>query len=185
MTNTADTGAGSLRQALTDATAVAGPHTINFSIAGAGVHTIAPASDLPVISVVEGLTIDGTSQPGYTDAPLIEIHGTAGINNCLNLIATPATLKALIVNGCHTGINSTSGGSLVLSGSYIGTDAAGTSAVPNGIGVYLINGAAAGANLIGGSTAAERNVFAGNQGTGSRSRSARRGRSGATTSAWM
>ena len=44
VTNTADTGAGSLRQALTDANAAAGPHTINFSIAGAGVHTITPAS---------------------------------------------------------------------------------------------------------------------------------------------
>jgi hypothetical protein len=166
VTNTADTGAGSLRQALTDATAAAGPHTINFSIAGAGVHTITPATPLPLISVLEGLTIDGTSQPGYTDTPLIEIHGTAGMTNGFHFVATPATVKALIVNGWSTGINTTSGGSLVLTGSYIGTDAAGTSAVLNSIGVNLINGAAAGANLIGGSTAAERNVFAGNQGNG-------------------
>ncbi len=72
VTNTADTGAGSLREALTDANGAAGPHTIEFNIPGGGVHTISPATPLPQIVIVEGITIDGTSQPGYTNAPLIE-----------------------------------------------------------------------------------------------------------------
>ncbi|MET0621249.1 MAG: S-layer homology domain-containing protein, partial [Thermoanaerobaculia bacterium] len=113
--------------------------------------------------IVEGITIDGTTQPGYAGTPLIEIHGTAGISNGLNLAFTPATVKALILNGCLNGINSNNGGSLTLTGSYIGTDAAGTAAVPNGIGVNLING---GTNTIGGATAALRNVIAGNQSSG-------------------
>ncbi|WP_342347573.1 DUF4347 domain-containing protein, partial [uncultured Nitrospira sp.] len=40
VTNTNDSGAGSFRQAITDANANAGTDTIDFSIAGAGPHTI-------------------------------------------------------------------------------------------------------------------------------------------------
>jgi len=164
VTNTADAGAGSLRQAITDANGATGPHTINFNIAGAGVHTITPATELPTVAIVEGLTIDGTSQPGYAGAPLIEIHGAAGFD-CLEFTFTPAEVKALVINSCFNGINSTSGGSLILTGSYIGTDSAGTAAIPNVFGVNLINGAA---NTIGGSDVAERNVIAGNQSSGIR-----------------
>ena len=39
VTTTADSGAGSLRQAITDANSSAGPHTIQFAIPGPGVHT--------------------------------------------------------------------------------------------------------------------------------------------------
>ena len=49
-------------------------------------------------------------------------------------------------------------------GNFIGTDAAGTSAVPNLVGVELDD--AAGPNLIGGATAAARNVISGNAGPG-------------------
>jgi hypothetical protein len=43
VTTTADSGAGSLRQAITDANGNAGADTIAFNIVGSGVHTIAPA----------------------------------------------------------------------------------------------------------------------------------------------
>jgi hypothetical protein len=68
--NTDDSGAGSLRQAITDATAAgAGAHTITFNIPGAGPHTITPASALPSIgnsnvTLPQSITIDGCSQPG-------------------------------------------------------------------------------------------------------------------------
>ena len=42
-----DSGAGSLRQAILDANSSAGPHTIQFAIPGAGVHTITPLTPLP------------------------------------------------------------------------------------------------------------------------------------------
>jgi hypothetical protein len=161
VTNANDSGAGSLRQALDDANLAAGPHTVEFNIPGGGVHTITLVSPLPTVSVAEGLTIDGTTQPGYTNAPLIEITGTMSISWCLAFSSTPAAVKALIVNGCFYGIQSASGGSLVLTGSYIGTDGTGTVAVPTAIGVRLVNGAA---NTIGGSSAAERNVITGNTG---------------------
>jgi len=163
VTNTADTGAGSLRQAITDANGATGPHTIGFNIPGAGVHTIAPATDLPAIVVVEGLTIDGTLQPGYVGPPLIEIAGAPGSGSCLNFQFTPAHVHALIVNGCQNGILSQNGGFLQLTGSYIGTDATGAVAKPNVVGVYLGNG---GTNSIGGSAASERNVIAGDSSSG-------------------
>ena len=62
VTNTSDSGAGSLRQAITDANANPGADTIAFNITGSGVHTISPASALPTIT--EALTINGYSQPG-------------------------------------------------------------------------------------------------------------------------
>src|SRR5262245_60454740 len=160
VTNTNDTGAGSLRQAITDANNATGPHTIEFDIPGGGVHTISPVTALPQVVIAEGITIDGTSQPGYSNAPLIEISGNSLAANGLDFEFTPATVKALIVNGWTlSGILSQNAGSLLLTGSYIGTDETGTVAVPNSTGVLLANG---GANTIGGSSAAERNIFAGN-----------------------
>ena len=59
VTNTNDSGPGSLRQAILNADTVAGK-TITFAIPGTGVFTIALASPLPAITVPT--TIDGTSQ---------------------------------------------------------------------------------------------------------------------------
>src|SRR5437899_10666596 len=84
VTNTNDSGAGSLRQAILDANATAGPDTIAFNIPGAGVHTITPASSLDAIT--DPVTIDGYTQPGAsvnTDPMptnaflLIELDGSA------------------------------------------------------------------------------------------------------------
>ncbi len=158
VTTTADAGAGSLRQALTDATGAAGPHTIAFNIPGTGPHTIALASDLPNVNVDAGLTIDGTTQPGFAGTPQIEIHHDGTFSSqCLRFILTPVTIKALAINRCGTAINSTSGGSLTLLGSRLGTDPSGTVALGNAIGVNLSNGSAA--NVIGGPNSGDRNIL--------------------------
>ena len=44
VTNTNDTGPGSLRQAILDANAAAGSDTIGFDIPDPGAHTISPAT---------------------------------------------------------------------------------------------------------------------------------------------
>ncbi len=69
VTNTADAGFGSLRQAILDANAqqVTGgqrcaPHSIVFAIPGTGLHTIQPVSPLPTFNIP--ITLDGYSQPG-------------------------------------------------------------------------------------------------------------------------
>src|SRR5215207_5297457 len=56
VTNTNDSGAGSLRQAILDANGTAGADTITFTVSG----TIPLASTLPAID--DELTIDGTGQ---------------------------------------------------------------------------------------------------------------------------
>jgi hypothetical protein len=64
VTNTADAGAGSLRQAILAANANAGRDTINFNISGPGPHTIFVLSQLPILSDPNGVLIDGLTQPG-------------------------------------------------------------------------------------------------------------------------
>src|SRR6266487_5216768 len=78
VTNTADAGAGSLRQAILNANAAAGADVIQFNIPGPGTHTISPLSALP--TVTGPLLVDGTSQPGFAGTPLLELSGDlAGI----------------------------------------------------------------------------------------------------------
>lgn len=71
VTNTNDAGIGSLRQAILDANANGGNDVIEFNIGGGGAHSIDLLSDLPTLT--EGLTIDGSTQPGYSGTPLITI----------------------------------------------------------------------------------------------------------------
>src|SRR5437870_13857036 len=60
--NTASAGAGTLRDAITQANNTAGADVINFNSQAAGVQTIALTLGLPTIT--EQVTIDGYSQPG-------------------------------------------------------------------------------------------------------------------------
>ena len=69
VTTTADSGTGSLRAAITAADAAGGTSTIAFNIAGSGVHTIGVKTVLPTITA--NVTIDGSTQPGYSGSPLI------------------------------------------------------------------------------------------------------------------
>jgi len=73
VTNTNNSGAGSLRQAIIDANAFAGADVIIFSI-GSGAQTITLAS---FVNVTTPMLIDGTSQPGFLGAPLISIAGSS------------------------------------------------------------------------------------------------------------
>ncbi|MBP8273074.1 MAG: right-handed parallel beta-helix repeat-containing protein, partial [Acidobacteria bacterium] len=74
VTNASDSGAGSLRNALTAANALPDLDTITFAIPGAWVHTIAPQTALPLVT--QPVIIDGLSQPGAASmAPMINISG--------------------------------------------------------------------------------------------------------------
>lgn len=85
VTNTADTGAGSLRDALTLAQNCTGaPHTIAFNVPvgslTGGVAVITPASTLPPVTCA-GTTIDGTTQTtnqGNTNNVTLGTGGTVG-----------------------------------------------------------------------------------------------------------
>jgi hypothetical protein len=62
VTNTNDSGAGSLRQAIDATNANAGADAIKFNIPGNEVKTISPASALP--DITDTVAIDGYTQPG-------------------------------------------------------------------------------------------------------------------------
>src|SRR6478609_7407154 len=62
VSSSADSGPGTLRQAILDANASPGPDLIAFDVSGAGVHTLIPASALPFIT--DPVTIDGFTQMG-------------------------------------------------------------------------------------------------------------------------
>jgi hypothetical protein len=161
VTTTADSGAGSLRQAIVDANANAGLDTIAFNIAGAGVHTI-NVSLTPLPTITSPVTIDGATQPGYAGSPLIEVHGSQ--TGGLSISAGSTTLRALVLNGFATAILFTSAGGNVVTGCYIGTDATGTAdASTGGQGIRLISSPN---NTIGGPAAAERNLISGNDASG-------------------
>jgi CSLREA domain-containing protein len=171
VTNTNDSGAGSLRQAILDANANTGTtDTIAFNIAGAGIHTISPTSALPTIT--DPVVIDGTTQPGFTTTPLIELDGTnAGANSSgLLITSSNSTVRSLVINRFGSGavgpggagIELNSSGSVV-EGCFIGTNAAGTSALPNNFDGVIILGSN---NRVGGTTAAQRNVLSGNNRAG-------------------
>ena len=161
VTNTADGGAGSLRQAILDANANPGADVIVFAIPGAGVQTISPASALPAIS--DPLTIDATTQPGYAGSPLIELDGAGAGQGVagLDVAGGSSTVRGLAI-GRFTlyGILLETGGANVVEGCYIGVDPTGILDRGDGLAGISITGGSSG-NRIGGTTAAQRNVLAG------------------------
>ena len=95
VSNTADSGAGSLRQAIIDANTLNGADTIDFNVGGGGLQTISPLSALP--DVTDTVTIDATTQPGYVSGtPLIQIDGSlaGGTAEGLRLDAAPVAVRS-------------------------------------------------------------------------------------------
>ncbi|MGO4535757.1 right-handed parallel beta-helix repeat-containing protein [Leifsonia sp. 2MCAF36] len=108
VTNTADSGAGSLRQAITDATSTAGTHTITFAIPGTGPFLIAPLTALPVLGgVTSSVTLDGCTQPGavcgpgLTPSPLVQIKGFGLL---VPKTPNPVAVRGLSITGASRGL---------------------------------------------------------------------------------
>ncbi|TMC76622.1 MAG: hypothetical protein E6J15_05220 [Chloroflexi bacterium] len=159
VTTTSDSGPGSLRQAILDANAAPGLDTIAFSIAGAAPHTIALLSSLEIDDPV---VIDATTEPGFADAPVVELIGTSmdPPDSALLITSGGSTVRGLAIGGFTAAIVINGGRSgNVIAGDYIGTDASGEVALPNSTGVFVSN---LSNNRIGGTTAADRNVISGN-----------------------
>lgn len=177
VTNTNDSGAGSLRQAILDANANPGADTITFNIPGAGVHTITPASLLPAIT--DQVLVDGYTQPGASRNTLasgenavllIELDGTViGGSSGLTIRASNCEVRGLVINRFAQGIFITSSSGTtqttvnLIQGNFIGTNASGNSSLPNseGISIQFSNH-----DQIGGTTPDARNLIAGNAARG-------------------
>ena len=123
VTTVADSGTGSLRDAIKKANSSSGLDTIKFAI-GSGVKTIQTKTGLPYIS--DKVVIDGTSQPGYAGKPIIELRGDLSGGYGLNIGAGGSTVKGLVINRYSSGILMTKGGGNTIEGNYIGLGYSGT-----------------------------------------------------------
>ena len=156
VTNTNDSGGGSLRQAILDANTSAGADTIDFNIPGTGPFQILPLSLMPPLA--GGTTLDATTQPGYAGTPLVELSTWSGSG--LRMTGSGGnTIRGMCINDFNGGIQIESNDNVV-EACFIGTDPTGTIAVLNGVGITLTSGVTG--NRIGGATAAVRNLISGN-----------------------
>jgi hypothetical protein len=163
VTNTNASGAGSLPGAIGETNESGGGDTICFDIPGGTYQTIMVDS---MLMITEPVVIDGTTQPGYSGTPVIEIDGSnAGSGTTgFDVTAGNTTIKGLVVNRFGgDGIILNNNGGDTVQNDYVGTNSAGTVAYGNGasgIGIASNN------NLVGGTTPSERNLVSGNVGTG-------------------
>ncbi|GEM_PF-6286198 len=171
VTSANDTGSGSLRRILDSTNASPGLDEIRFNIPGGGIQTIHLQTALPAI--VHPVTIDGTTQPGYFDSPVIELDGSqAGIGvNGLVIKGGHTIVRGLAINRFKdsVGINGLGivldvVGENTIEGNCIGTNPTGVFRLENAGGI-LIYGTST-RNLIGGSSASSRNIISGNLSSG-------------------
>lgn len=167
VTTSADGGPGSLRQALLNANASPGADAVAFSI-GTGPVTLAPLTPLPIIA--EALTLDATTQPGYSGWPLIELSGAlAGIGAVgLDVAGGDTVVRGVVLNRFeHGGLQISGTGRNIVEGNFVGTDPTGTSGfvnpwtAPDGLSVG-VSIADSPDNRIGGTAASSRNVISAN-----------------------
>lgn len=168
VTNTSDSGPGSLREAIINANSSAGADNISFNIpvndqgfsSVTGVWTFRLLSDLPMI---QGgfVNIDATTQTvnqGDTNpfGPELKITPAGTITTSFMLVSPGNTVRGFIISGFEYGvlINNSTAYNNVVSGNYIGTGHDGTEAVPNQYGI-AISGNSYGNYIIG-------NIISGN-----------------------
>ena len=99
-----DSGAGSLREAIDLANANPGPDSIEFDIGSGGPQTIHIDSALPTIT--DPVVIDGTTQPGYVDSPIVEVDGIGTASPVLTIVAggSGSTLQGLAMRSEGVGL---------------------------------------------------------------------------------
>jgi len=168
-------GVCTLRAAIQQLNA-SGGGTISFNIAGAGPHTITPATALPPLT--QSATIDGYTQPGAasntnetapavgpaqgSNAVLKIVLNGAGLNAPgLQIQAGTSSVRGLVVNGFDADkVVVTGGAGHKIEGNFIGTDVTGMAdASVTGRGVQITGSPGC---TIGGVLPAQRNVIAGN-----------------------
>lgn len=148
--NTADNGAGSLRQAIVDANSTPGSDIIVFNIPmsdlgfDGSVFTIAPSTPLPGIFDDE-TTIDGSTQTlftGETNAagPEVVLSGSrVALTTGLRVFSDSNRIRGLVVNAFEFSGIDLHGANNIVEDNFIGTDPAGTVAVPNNAGISCNN----------------------------------------------
>jgi titin len=161
------TGHCTLRAAIQQANATPGTDTINFNIGSGGLQTITLATTPP--DVTDPVVIDGTTQPGYSGAPLIEILGADNaqppISWALHITAGSSTVRGLAIGRVSVtgillgGFGSGGRGGNKVESCYIGLRADGITHA--GIGGGCVTAADSPNNVVGGMNSSTRNVLSG------------------------
>jgi parallel beta-helix repeat protein len=144
VTNTNDSGLGSLRTAIIGSNSAMGAtiNTINFQIGSGGAQTIALRSALP--TVTQAVTIDGTTQPGAGVAPRVVLDGTnasSGVSG-LTVAASNSSVKGLAVDHfSEYGIEVSGVSGVTIADNYVGLTPTGGHAGNGDSGMALNNGA--------------------------------------------
>ncbi|MFO0951628.1 MAG: hypothetical protein U0835_10855 [Isosphaeraceae bacterium] len=168
VTNTDDSGDGSLRDAIERANARPGPDSIAFDLPGSGLRSITPGSALPTIT--DTLTIDGYTQDGASpntqvnsdDAViLVALDGlkAGGGASGLTISANGCAVRGLAIRRFPgAGILVDDADGCVFQGNFIGgTTTADVDVLGNKLsGISLLNAAD---TLVGGDRPADRNVL--------------------------
>lgn len=153
VTNTADSGAGSLREAINSANAnPMDADSIKFNIpisdpnynATTGVFTITLTSALPLVQSIS-VVVDGTSQPGNTNpnGPEICIRSTTNLTYGFCFVLSGGVAKGFILNGFQAGVAITKyltypSGGCIISDCYLGTNYNATAADSNYYGIAIL-----------------------------------------------
>ena len=104
VTTTADTGLGSLREAILCANGQPGPDTIQFNIPGVGPHFIKPATVLPKL-LDKGTFIAGQTQPGWNPGILvIDCAGFSAGTSCFGVLADSCVIDGLYIYNASVGV---------------------------------------------------------------------------------
>jgi hypothetical protein len=162
VTTTADSGVGSLRQALLDANDSPDENLVDFNLPGSGPYALHLQSALPAI--LSPIIIDGWSQPGSNAPPVIDLDGSGGSNSFdgLRILAGNSTVRGLALHGFATAIRLETNGGNVIQGNFIGTDITTNPAPNTGDGIFISSSR----NLIGGITNGAANLIAFNGSNG-------------------
>jgi hypothetical protein len=147
VTNTASSGAGSLWQAITDSNAAGGPNTVQFDL-GSGGPQVIRLTGFQVGSHVQDrlpditspVTIDGTTQPGFSGSPLIELDGQNFVTWGLTIDAPNCTIRGLDLVRCkwpysdaRAIVLGSTASNTTIADCIFGTDASGASGLNNNV----------------------------------------------------
>ncbi len=163
VSNTDDAGPGTLRQALLDANDSPDENRVVFALPGAGPFAIRLRSALPTIT--SPIIIDGWSQSGSNETPVIELDGSGASNaiDGLVILSGASTVRGLALHGFATAIRLETNGSNVIQGNFIGLDLTGTNAPGNSRDGFYVSSPR---NMIGGAAPGLGNFISGNIGNG-------------------
>jgi parallel beta-helix repeat protein len=143
-------GLVSLREAVCAANGNPGPDSVHFDIGGPGPYMITldpfsgtTSATASLFLTDAGTTIDGTTQPGYIDSPLIMITSTVSPVYGFEVLTADNVIRGLALSGMTQGIRieSPAADGNLIEGNYLGTDLSGTLDQGNGAGIQFFNGA--------------------------------------------